>query len=68
MNLLLVFSRWWIISKAISAIAEETGASSQTVAASAEEQSASLHEVGSSSEAVAQMATELNAITSQFRV
>lgn len=52
----------------ISAVAEETGASTQTVAASAEEQSASLHEVSSSSDSLAKMATELNEITTRFKI
>ncbi len=52
----------------INTVAEETGASAQTVAASAEEQSASLHEVNSSSESLAKMATELNEITTKFKI
>lgn len=52
----------------ISAIAEETGASSQTVAASAEEQSATLHEVSLSATSLSKMATDLNAITAEFKV
>jgi methyl-accepting chemotaxis protein len=52
----------------ISTVAEETGASAQTVAAAAEEQSASLHEVNTSSESLAKMATELNEITTKFKI
>ncbi|MBP2633455.1 MAG: chemotaxis protein [Firmicutes bacterium] len=52
----------------ISTVAEETGASAQTVAAAAEEQSASLHEVNSSSESLAKMATELNEVTTRFKI
>lgn len=52
----------------ISAVAQETSASAQTVAASAEEQNASLHGVSNNSDALAQMATELNALAAQFKL
>lgn len=52
----------------IGTVAEETSASTQTVAAAAEEQSASLHEVSASSESLAKMATELNEITTKFKL
>lgn len=52
----------------ISAVAEETTASTQTVAAAAQEQTASLHEVGTSAEALAKTAGELNEVTAKFKV
>ena len=52
----------------IGAVAEETSASTQTVAAAAQEQSASLHEVNTSAESLAKMATELNEITTKFKI
>lgn len=52
----------------ISAVSEETSASTQTVAAAAEEQNASLNEVTTSAEALAEMATELNGTIQKFRM
>ena len=52
----------------ISAVSEQTSGGTQTVAAAAEEQNASLREVNASAEALAEMATELSAIISKFKV
>lgn len=52
----------------ISAVSEETSASTQTVAAAAEEQNASLHEVTSRAETLGKMAVQLNQIIGKFNV
>ena len=52
----------------IAEVAADTSGNAQNVAAAAQQQSASFHEVSSNSDALAQMATELSAITARFRM
>ena len=52
----------------VKIVASETAADTQTISAAAEEQSASMEEIASSSQALAQMAGELQAVVSKFRL
>jgi methyl-accepting chemotaxis protein len=52
----------------INLVAQKTSASSQTVAASAEEQAAGMHEINTNAGSLAKLATELNMIVQKFKV
>ena len=52
----------------INAVAEETSANCEMVAASAEEQNARMHEIRNSAGDLAQMADELSRVVRQFKI
>jgi methyl-accepting chemotaxis protein len=52
----------------IDKVADQTSASTESVAAASQQQTASLNEISRSAESLAEMATELNGVVQKFKL